>query len=204
MPGIALALYGADGSRNSTVALQKPVKEPVPRGCGMNTEMSEQIETWKGAGSKAVKVRIDASGRRLVGYVDLAVGEDRISDRLNNTDPFLFVRSDETSGDMERHWAIHKDAVSYVVALEEPSRPGALRNRGKFHRVTIELIRPATTVLAELFVPHGSTAEAVLNDSQRFINLRNVSLGDGPEVYQYLALARNQSRFWEVVLDEEK
>ena len=164
-----------------------------------------------------MKVRLDASGRRVVGYVELAAGEDRISDRLNNADPFLFVRSDEPSGDMGRQWAIHKDTVSYVIALEEPLRPDSLRKqrhrsfrlspptpviKGKFHRVTIELIQPATVVIAELFVPYGSTAEAILNDSQRFINLRNASFGDDPEIFEYLALGRHRSRFWEGVFDE--
>ena len=158
----------------------------------------DDVGVLKVAESRIVKVRVDASGRRWVGYVELAVGNDRISDDLNNAAPFLFGRSDEPSGDIGEQWAVHKDAVSYVVALEEPARPASLRSRGKFHRVTVELVQPATTLVAELFVPSGSTAKAVLNASPRFINLRNVSFSDDPQVFEYLALGRNQSRCWKV------
>jgi hypothetical protein len=148
---------------------------------------------------RLVKVRVNASGRRLIGLVTLASDEYRISDRLNNGDPFLFLEAVESldEGETGRR-AILKDALSYVEALEEPDRPHSLREEGTFLRVTVELTKPAATLHGEVFIPAGKTIEDTLNDHRRFINLRDVSFTDSREEYGYLGLGKTQARLWAV------
>ncbi len=164
--------------------------------------MSQPIITSTSGCVRCVKVRLDASGKRLVGYVTLNAGEHRISDGLNNPDPFFFINTEELmpeEGILQR--AILKDAVSYVAALEEPERPASMRATGRFCRTSIELVRPATALVGEVFIPTGQNIAMVLNDRRRFINLRNVVFGDAPESYSYLALAKSVSRTWDVLAD---
>ncbi len=64
--------------------------------------------------SHVVKLRVNASGKRVIGFVDLAGEYDRVSYLLSSADPFLLVSPEGRSradggGDAA---AILKDAVS--------------------------------------------------------------------------------------------
>jgi hypothetical protein len=148
-----------------------------------------------------VKVRINATGKRLIGYVDLLAPtypvdrrteHPRISDVLNGPDFFLLIQEEEEPSALENDdfRAIPKDALSYVEALDEPENPPALCLEGTLRKVTVELERPAMSLQGELFVPYDCKTSDVLNDPRRFISLRNVQFLDSVERYDYLAVAK--------------
>ncbi len=145
---------------------------------------------------RAVKVRLNASGTRLIGYVQLRPHENRISDRLNDGDAFFVLDTPDSVEGGAQCVAVFKDAVSYVEALEEPERLHRRRIAGDFHWVTVELIRPKATLMGELFVPRGAAVTDGLNDCRRFINLKNVTFSDSNEQYGFLALGKSQCRMW--------
>jgi hypothetical protein len=142
-----------------------------------------------------VKLRINASGRRVIGFLDVAAAFDRVSDLLNSADPFLMVEPEVEShaGGGDDAVAILKDAVSYVEALEERhsttlSSPPA----GDYQSVLVELAIPPTVIRANIFVPEGQAFADVLNDERRFVSLRNVEVQGSVEIYSYLAVGKKQ------------
>jgi len=142
-----------------------------------------------------VKLRINASGKRVIGFVNLAETYDRVSDLLSSADPFLLVSPERKSlaegGDDAV--AILKDAASYVEALEE-QRSSALSApaAGAFQEVQLELAVPRAVLRANIFVPEGRTLADVLNDERRFLSLRNVEVQGSVETYRYLAVGKRQ------------
>jgi hypothetical protein len=144
---------------------------------------------------RLVKVRINASGKRLVGCLRLPEPDGRTSDLLNGPEPFLVVLPDEYAvlGVCKTTSAVAKQAISYVEALEEPPNRAPLQpNGGAFCSVVAELRAPETQVLAEVFVPEGQTVMDVLNDPRPFISLRNVHFSNFVERYSFLALGKSQ------------
>jgi len=160
-------------------------------------KLAEQEVTDGISTCQAVKVRINACGQRIIGYVHLPPGVTRMSDFLNSPEPYLMVRESETlSPDgREPFRAVLKEAISYVQALEEPEPILSLRKDGAFRWVTAELKGLDATIDGELFVPAESDMPAVLNDGRRFINLRNVHFQRSVERYDYLAVSKRHAAF---------
>ncbi len=144
---------------------------------------------------RLVKVRINASGKRLVGCLRLPEQASRTSDLLNGPEPFLVVLPDEYAilGECKTRHAVAKQRISYVEALEEPKRGGPhAPDGGTFCPVVAELHEPETQVLAEVFVPEGQTVMDVLNDPRPFISMRNVHFSNFVERYSFLAVGKSQ------------
>jgi hypothetical protein len=141
-----------------------------------------------------VKVRINASGRRLVGCLRLQEHTGRTSDLLNGPEPFLELLPDEYAmmGGGNGSHALAKRAISYVEALEEPGASSQPSRDGAFHPVVAELHQPETQVIAELYVPEGSSVLEVLNDPRPFVSLRNVHFNNFVERYDFLAVGKAQ------------
>ena len=146
-------------------------------------------------GTQIVRVRVNVSGFRLIGFVSLPPGEfSRFSDVLNGAEPYFLIRDQEEppepGGGASR--ALLKDSITYVEALAEP---GFERRspQGTFEAVTVSLKKPAVTLSGELFVPQHVTAIDVFNDGRRFINLRNVGFCDSAEAYDFLAVGKAQA-----------
>ena len=143
---------------------------------------------------RLVKVRINASGKRLVGCLQLPPA-CRTSDLLNGPEPFLVVLPDEYAvlGESTHSHAVAKRAISYVEALEEPTSSSPQKpDSGAFCSVMAELHEPETQVLAEVFVPEGATVMDVLNDPRPFISMRNVHFSNFVERYSFLAVGKSQ------------
>ncbi len=148
--------------------------------------------------SRVLKVRVSASGKRLIGYVDLPADVSaRFSDLLNGPEAYIVIRqqtSDDLTPDEGKAQAILKDSIRYIEALEEP--PTQKRSLpGTFYAVTAELKEPTVVVEGELFVADGSDIMDVINDPRRFISLRNVRVLDSVEEYTYLAVGKKQAHF---------
>lgn len=152
-------------------------------------------------GQRFVKVRINASGKRIIGYVDLLAAtypvnrrpeHPRISDVLNGPDFFLLIQEDERPSALEDDdfLAIPKDALSYVEALDEPENPPSLCLEGTHRTVNVELEEPSMSLRGELFVPYDCKASDMLNDTRRFLSLRDVRFIDSVERYNYVAVAK--------------
>ena len=150
--------------------------------------------------TRVVRVRINASGKRLIGYVPLPPGEfSRLSDVLNGAEPYILIRDQEAPSvpGKGQSRAILKDTISYVEVVVEP---GFQRKspKGVFEAVTLSLREPAVTVSGELFVPQPATVMDVINDSRRFINLRNVGFRNSVEAYGFLAVGKAQAHLIEL------
>jgi hypothetical protein len=145
---------------------------------------------------RVVKVRINASGRRLIGCIELPEGYERISDVLNSPDPCLLLTPHEplaAERGEDGSQVIFKDAVTYLEAVEEPRPPSSPHPAGEFRPVVAELREPeAQQVIAEIFVPEGQTLLQILSDARPFINLRNVHFTNFVERYAFLAISKRQ------------
>ncbi len=64
--------------------------------------------------------------------------------------------------------------------------------------MTLSLREPAVAVSGELFVPQPATVMDVINDSRRFINLRNVGFRNSVEAYSFLAVGKAQAQLIEL------
>ena len=151
----------------------------------------------QGEEGNIVKLRINASGKRIIGHVERYVKDartthPRISDILNSAEPFLLIRKEEDSSvDEGGFQAIPKDSLSYVEALDEPENPSWLRNEGTLRTISLELREPVATMRGELWVPSEGKVSEVLNDSRRFISLLNVEFVNSVERYKYLAISKS-------------
>lgn len=136
-----------------------------------------------------VKVRINAAGKRTIGWVQLPQDVHRVSDVLNGLQSFLELQDEFAP---ETREMIAKEAVSYVEAVEEPPLSERHKQHGTFHPVVVELAAPEVTLEAELFVADHRTPANVLNDTRPFINLRNVKFRGSDEHYGFLAVGKKQ------------
>ena len=153
-----------------------------------------------GEDKKVVRVRVNVSGKRFIGFVPLPPGEfSRFSDVLNGAEPYLLLRDQEAPPELGTglSQAVLKDAISYVETLVEP---GFQRKapQGGFQAITLSLGERAVTLSGELFVPLPGTVTEVFNDSRRFMNLRNVGFPDSVEAYGFLAVGKAQAHIIEL------
>jgi hypothetical protein len=143
---------------------------------------------------RIVKVRINASGRRLIGCIELPEGNCRISDILNSPDPCVLLTPSEppASARDESGQIIFKDAITYLEAVEEPKNE-VPAPEGAFRPVVAELREPeAQQMIAEIFVPEGSSLRDLFSDPRPFISLRNVQFINFVERYNFLAVSKRQ------------
>ena len=143
-------------------------------------------------GPRAVHVRINVCGERIIGWVDLPpVTSSRCSGLLNDEDRYLTVRVDSAS--KSETIALNKEVISYVEVVGEP-RTTHWNIPGVFHPVVIELTRPDVVLHGELFILADTEVADVLNDSRRFISVRNAQFVDALEAYAFLAMGKAQTR----------
>ena len=142
-----------------------------------------------------VKVRINASGKRLIGSLELPPGIERVSDVLNSQGPCVLLTSLDAAfkaGKPATH-IIFKDSITYVEALEEPKPHTTSPHGGTFMPVVGEIREPqAQQIIAEIFIPIGMTLFEVLNDPRPFISMRNVHFSNFVERYPFLAVCKRQ------------
>lgn len=148
---------------------------------------------------RVVRVRVNASGLRIIGFVHLPDEVYRTSDVLNSAAPYLLVQDTDEPSPLEKGGfrAVLKDSISYVEALEEPSAPDGLRRAGMFTVIAVELRSPALRMEGVIFTPEGETPYEVVNDSRRFISLRNVQFHKSVERYDFLAVGKGAATLLE-------
>ena len=141
-----------------------------------------------------IRVRMNVSGKRIIGYVDLPAAYDRTSDMLSGPDLFILVRPEKNLAAVkaDSFHIIQKEAISYVEALEEPKHSETSLLQGRFQPVIAELKEPTVHIKAEIFVPQGSSVLSVLNDKRSFINLCKVRFENSVEQYHYLGVGKKQ------------
>jgi hypothetical protein len=135
---------------------------------------------------KFVKVRVNASGKRIIGILAIPPPHFRVSDYLNSHDDFLRVKQEKSE------IIVAKDAISYLEALEEGEDDGSRPRSGEFHVVTVTLKNHAGTLKGKVFVPRDGTLQASLNKVRRFVNLRDVRFVSSPEQYGFLAVGKQE------------
>ncbi len=148
--------------------------------------------------TRIVRIRVNVSGIRFIGFVPLPPGEfSRFSDVLNSAEPYILIQDQEAPPGEGRSRAILKDSITYVEALVEPDFQRR-SPQGTFETVAVSLMKPAMTLSGELFVSQNMTAIDVFNDGRRFINLRNVRFRESAEAYEFLAVGKAQAYLTEL------
>lgn len=133
---------------------------------------------------KLVRVRVNASGKRIIGIVGIPPPHFRVSDYLNSHEDFLRVRQEKTD------LLVSKDAISYLEALEEGTDAGSRPRNGSFRRVTVALRNHAGTLKGEVFTPDGLDLGGAIQKARRFVNVRHVRFVNSAEKYDFLALGK--------------
>lgn len=140
-----------------------------------------------------VKVRINASGKRLIGCVELPPGMERVSDLLNSPSHCLLLSTAGMipPGKKPENQIVFKHAITYLEAIEEPKFHTSSHHGGSFMPVVGELLeQSAQQIIAEIFIPFGMTLYEVMNDPRNFICLRNVHFSNFVERYPFLAVGK--------------
>lgn len=140
---------------------------------------------------KSIHVSINASGKRIVGSIELPVGFNRLSDLLNAPDPAICVTAIEQELTQKRLpvQVIFKESITFVEAMDEPRHTPPAPPTGLFAPIVGELIgSEGAQLLAELYVPEGMTLFEVLNDPKWFVIMRNVHFSNFMEKYTFLAV----------------
>lgn len=135
-------------------------------------------------GKRFVKVRLNASGKRIIGIVAVPPPHFRVSDYLNSHEDFLRIGVEDSG------FFVPKGSISYLEALEEGSDAGSRPKRGSFHQVTVTLGNHAGTFSGEVFVPEESDLAATLARVRRFLSVRNVRFSSTVERYGFLAVGK--------------
>lgn len=135
------------------------------------------------SGNRVVKVRVNASGRRIIGIVAYDPLYPRFSDFLNCVDRFLPVKRERATVE------VNKEAISYLEALEE--HPGEYRPAaGGFRRVQIELRAGQGVIEGEVFLPEDADVGDLLSDGRLFLSVRGVTFQGAVEHYAFLAVPK--------------
>jgi hypothetical protein len=145
-------------------------------------------------GERRVRVRVNFSGRRYVGFVTIPEGVVRVSDVLNDGSHFLhLVEAQTRDGAPAGALALNKGSITFIQALEEPTPViPALRRKGEFVPVEVSMSPEQSTIRGRIFVPDGATAAEVLDDKRNFLSLRDVEVVATRERFPYLALSKAQ------------
>ncbi len=151
--------------------------------------------------SKRVKVRINATGSRYVGYVHVLPPKTRISDVLNDEGDFITLVDVDSVDPVakEAQLIINKKQISYIQTLEEFSRNYTGIHTGSFVGVKIRTIDAA--IEGEIFLPtHLMNQEraALLTLHRFFLNVKNAAVIGSREKYAFLAVAKAQIRSLEI------
>jgi len=150
---------------------------------------------------KSVKVRINVSGSRYVGYVRVLPPKTRISDVLNEDKPFMTLWEvdsvDPVSKDAKL--LINKKQVSYVQALEEFKRNYTGIHSGTFVDVKIRAID--YLIAGKIFLPThllNTDRAELLTLTPFFLNVKDASVTGTHERYTFMAVSKNQIRSIEI------
>jgi len=150
---------------------------------------------------KQVKVRINLSGARYVGYVRVDLPKVRMSDVLNEEHRFMTL-SDVDSIDPVAKGAslvVNKSLIVYVQVIEEPKWISQGEHRGEFRSAKIRT--RDHQIEGGIFLPAHMMAEdlAVLfNRTPHFLNVRNAEIIGTKERYDFLAVSTGQIRSLEI------
>jgi len=138
-----------------------------------------------------VRVRINASGKRLICSLKLPPETERVSDLLNAPAPCLqiYPATPSITHKTTEDQVLFKDSITYVETLEEPKSHTSILHCGQFVPVVGELREPELQqILAEIYIPYDFTLFDVLNDSRMFVSMRNVHFTNFMERYPFLAI----------------
>ena len=151
---------------------------------------------------KQVKVRINLSGSRYVGKVRVYPPKTRVSDVLNEEEPFMnLFEVDSVDPIMEgSQLVVHKRQVSYIQAIEEFTRKYDVKTHaGSFVEAKIRLDN--FVMKGSVFLPERlmkSDRSALLGVNLHFLNVKDVSVIGTNERYTFLAISKNKIRSVEI------
>ncbi len=151
---------------------------------------------------KQVRVRVNLSGSRYVGYVRVYPPKTRVSDVLNEEDSFMSLFDVDSVDPITEgsQLVVHKRRVSYIQAIEEFTRKYNTKvHAGGFVEVKIRL--DDFVIGGTVFLPEGlmkSDRSALLGVNPHFLNVKGVSVIGTNERYNFLAVSKNQIRSIEI------
>ena len=147
---------------------------------------------------KQVRVRINLSGSRYVGLVHVYPPKTRVSDVLNEEEPFMTLFEVDSVEPVTEgaQLVIHKIRVSYIQAIEEFTRKyNAKVHLGNFIETKIRLDN--YVIGGSVFLPEEllkRDRSELLKVNPYFLNVTDVSIIGTNERYNFLAVSKNQIR----------
>ena len=150
---------------------------------------------------KQVRVRINLSGNRYVGKVHVYPPKNRVSDVLNEEEPFMTLFEVDSVDPVTEgsQLVIHKNRVSYIQAIEEFTRKYTKVHPGNFVEVKIRLdnyVIGGAVFLPETLIKRDRAE--LLGVNPYFLNVKDVSVIGTNERYNFLAVSKNQIRSVEI------
>jgi hypothetical protein len=150
---------------------------------------------------KKVKVHMNLSRTRYVGYVHVYPPKTRVSDVLNEGHIFMTLSDVDAIESVAKgaSLVVNKILVSYVQVVEEFKRHYLKVHSGEFVQVKIRMVD--YQIEGELFIPshmRGMDRAALLNRSPHFLNVRNCTVIGTRERYDFVAVSAHQIRSLEI------
>ncbi|HUJ79230.1 MAG TPA: hypothetical protein VLY45_02815 [Nitrospiria bacterium] len=151
--------------------------------------------------NKKVKVRVNLSGSRYVGYVSVYAPTLRVSDVLNDAKQFMTLSEVDSIDPVAKDISlvVNKSLIVYVQVIEEPKWTSHGGHTGDFIRVKIRT--RGHHIEGDIYVATDMVAEdraELLNRTPHFLNVRNAEIIGTKERYDFLAISTGQIRSLEI------
>lgn len=150
---------------------------------------------------KKVKIHMNLSKSRYVGYVHLYPPKTRVSDVLNEGHIFMTLSDVDAIESVAKGSSllVNKVLVSYVQIIEDYQRTYLKVHSGDFVRVKIRMVD--YQIEGEVFIPthmRGTDRAALLNRTPHFLNVRKGVVMGTRERYDFVAVSTHQIRSIEI------
>jgi hypothetical protein len=150
---------------------------------------------------KKVKVHMNLSRTRYIGYVHVYPPKTRVSDVLNEGHAFMTLSDVDAIESVAKGSSllVNKMLISFVQVIEEFKRQYLKVHSGDFMPVKIRMVD--YQVEGELFIPshlRGMDRAALVNRSPHFLNVRNCTVIGTREKYNFVAVSTHQIRSLEI------
>lgn len=145
---------------------------------------------------KSVRVRVNFTGKRFIGEVNLPTPESRITDILNDPSRFLYLANVQAMGSegVGGTMALNKGGITFLQIIQEPGAP-PITSEGQGYELHVEIVMTGmdNAVRGHIKIPMGTEATDIISDKgQDFLFLHGVEVVGTSETYPLLALSKRQ------------
>ena len=145
--------------------------------------------------NREVRVRLKIGNSRCIGVVELPTRFNRFSDFLNGNQSFLKLLQPQSTESINPQSVllINKKNISYIHTVEEEYTQQPFPTKGAFFHISIQLKREET-IKGLIFCSYEETEypmEGILRQTGYFVNIKNPTIGDMAEKFNFLAVGKS-------------